>query len=330
MAFEAQSHRVSSTPFSNSTIQQFNNLLCQGVRAACLTLLVSLLAAANAYAAGDAARGEVIFAMAGGCGCHSGPDGPVGAGGGEIKTPFGVFYATNITPDPDTGIGRWSDAEIIAAIRAGYARDKGVESPVMPYYQYAGMADGDVADLVAYLRTLPPVRRANRDAEVSLPFPRLAFRGWRLLFAARVTPPAAAPTDPLERGRYLSNHVAICTDCHTPRNRFGALETGLYLAGTDDGPDGNPVPNITPDSETGIGKWTEAQIVQLLHTGMKPNMDNVQGMMGEMIDGVGGGPGYAKVPDAELRSIAKYLKTVPPVHHEVGDKPDRRGEPTRN
>ena len=81
----------------------------------------------------------------------------MGAGGREIKTPFGVFYGTNITPDAATGIGAWSDAEIVGAIRAGDARGKGVEAPVMPYYLYAGMTDGDVADLVAYLRTLAPV-----------------------------------------------------------------------------------------------------------------------------------------------------------------------------
>lgn len=112
--------------------------------------------------------------------------------------------------------------------------------------------------------------------------------------------------------------IPICTDCHTPRTRFGGLERDRYLAGTADGPQGEEAPNLTPDPETGIGKWSENAIVQLLRTAMKPNMDNVQGLMAEMIDGVGGGPGYAKAPESELRSIAKYLKTVPPVRHEVG------------
>jgi len=256
--------------------------------------------------------------MAGGCGCHTSSDGPVGAGGAAIKTPFGTFYGTNITPDSDTGLGNWSDAEVVAAIRAGDIRGRGVAAPVMPYPLYAGMSDADVQDLVAYLRSLPPVRRENRPAEVSLPLPRLAYRVWRLLFAPRVVAPAVAPTVPVVRGRYLATHVAICTDCHTPRTRFGAPDAALYLAGTDDGPAGDPVPNITPDAETGLGKWTENNIVQLLQTGMKPNMDNVQGLMSEVIDGIGGGPGYAQVPEAELRSIAKYLKTVPPVRHKVG------------
>jgi mono/diheme cytochrome c family protein len=275
-----------------------------------------VLFATAAAASGDAQRGRVVFALAGGCGCHSGKDGPVGAGGDEIKTPFGSFYGSNITPDPDTGIGRWSDDEIVAAIRTGDACG-GVEAPVMPYYLYAGMADRDVGDLVAYLRTLPPVRRENRAAEVSVPFPRLAYRAWRLLFAPGGSAPAEAPTDPVQRGGYLANHVAICTDCHTPRTRFGAPDMSLYLAGMDSGPGGQTVPNITPDRDTGLGSWTEKDVVRLLHTGMKPDMDNVQGLMAAVIDGVGGGPGYSEAPESELRSIAKYLKTVPPIRHKV-------------
>jgi mono/diheme cytochrome c family protein len=270
-----------------------------------------------ASAAGDATRGQLLFAVAGGCGCHTSEDGPVGAGGAAIKTPFGTFYGTNITPDEETGIGRWSDAEVIAAIRDGEARGNGVEAPVMPYYLYAGMTDGDVQDLVAYLRTLPPVRREPRPAEVRFPLRRLAYRAWRVLFAPAPQRPAEPPTESVARGRYLVDHVAICPDCHTPRTRFGALDMSLYLAGTAEGPDGEPVANITPDRDTGLGKWSENAIVQLLQTGMKPDMDNVQGLMGEVIDGVGGGPGYAQAPEAELRSIAKYLKTVPPIRHDV-------------
>jgi mono/diheme cytochrome c family protein len=277
-----------------------------------------VLVPAAAVAAGDPQRGAIVFAMAAGCGCHTSQEGPVGAGGRAIKTPFGVFYSTNITPDDATGVGAWSDVELVAAIREGYARGTGVEAPVMPYYQYAGMADRDVQDLVAYLRTLAPVRRENRAAEVNVPFQRLAYRLWRALFAPRSAPPAEAPTEPLARGRYLADHVGVCTDCHTPRGRLGVPDTSLYLAGTEDGPNGDPVPNITPDRATGLGKWTENQIVQLLQSGMKPNMDNVQGLMGEVVDGVAGGPGYARVPEAELRSIAKYLRTVPPIRHEVG------------
>ena len=267
---------------------------------------------------GDAERGRVVFALAGGCGCHSMKEGPIGAGGRPLPTPFGTFYGSNITPDPETGIGRWSDEEIVAAIRAGDARGKGVEAPVMPYYLYAGMSDRDVRDLVAYLRSLPAVRRANRPHDVSFPFARLGYRAWRLLFAGSVAPPATAPAGGVERGRYLAEHVSICSDCHTPRTWYGAPDGALHLAGAKVGPTGKPVPNITPDPETGIGDWDVEDITAVLHTGMLPNFDNVQGLMAEVVDGYGGGPGYSSAPEEELRAIAKYLKTVAPVVHDVG------------
>jgi len=278
-----------------------------------------LLAATPVLGGGDAQRGAMVFAMAGGCGCHTASEGPVGAGGRELPTPFGTFYGSNITPDRETGIGAWSDDEIVTAIREGRRRDGSIEAPVMPYYLYAGMSDTDVRDLVAYLRGLPPVARVVPPARVTLPLPRLAYRAWRWLYAPALTPPASAPDDPVARGRYWVDHVAICGDCHTPRNRLGAPDAALYLAGTDDGPDGKPVPNITPDKATGIGKWAENHYVGLLRAGRLPNFDNIQGLMVEVIEGVAGGAGYKDLPENELRSLAKYLKTVPPVRHEVGE-----------
>lgn len=266
---------------------------------------------------GDAARGAVVFALAGGCGCHTPQGGPVGAGGRELPTPFGTFYGTNITPDPETGIGDWSDEEIIAAIRRGEVRGKGVEAPVMPYPLYAGMAERDVNDLVAYLRKLPPVVRENKPPSVNLPFQRLAYAAWRLLFVRAIEAPVDAPIAGIERGRYLAENVSICGDCHTPRNLFGALRADMYLAGTADGPDGHRVPNITPDVETGLGKWDVSDITQLLQLGMKPDFDNVQGLMAEVIDGYGGGPGYGKAPEADLKAIAAYLKTIKAIRNRV-------------
>lgn len=283
-------------------------------------VLAVWLDAAAVVAAGDAERGRIVFALAGGCGCHTPDGGPVGAGGREIATPFGTFYGTNITPDPQTGLGRWSDDEIAGAIRDGDAHGKGVEAPVMPYYLYSGMSDEDTRDLVAYLRSLPAIHREVPEPDVRIPFPRLAYRAWRVLFAPSVEAPARAPAEEVARGRYWVNHVSICVDCHTPRDRFGALQRDLELAGADQGPDGKPVPNITPDRETGIGDWDESDIVQLLSTGMLPNFDNVQALMAEVVDGRGGGPGYKDAPEVELRAIARYLKTVPAVQHEVGEK----------
>ncbi len=269
--------------------------------------------------AGSAERGKVIFALAAGCGCHTPKEGPVGAGGGAVPTPFGKFYGSNITPDAETGIGNWSAAEIIAAIRNGMARGKGVESPAMPYYQYAGMADDDVADLVAYLRSLPPVRRANRAHEGELPLARWAYRAWRLLFFRRPVPPGQAPSAGIERGRYLVDHVSICVDCHTPRTRLGTPDGSMYLAGAAHGPGGDEVPNLTPHP-TGIGDWDTGDIVNVLTLGMLPNMDNVQGLMEDVVDGHGGGPGFKDAPEGDRRAIAEYVKSVPPIDNPVDDK----------
>lgn len=266
---------------------------------------------------GDPARGEQVFAIAGGCGCHTPEKGPVGAGGVEIETPFGTFHSTNVTSDPTYGIGAWSDAEIARAIRSGTLRDGSVEAPVMPYPLYAGMADDDLRDLIAYLRTLPPSPVENRPHEVDLPLPRLAFRAWRVLFAGSTRAPETAPRGGVERGRYLVDHVSICGDCHTPRTRFGALDAAMYLAGTALGPGGELVPNVTTDPKTGIGEWSGDEIVSLLELGMKPDFDNVQGTMAEVIDGIAGGPGYAKAPATDLQAIAAYMRTVPPIDHVV-------------
>lgn len=289
-------------------------------RRALATVLITLTAVLPSrilLAEGSAERGASLFAMAGGCGCHTGPDGPIGAGGGIVPTPFGTFYGTNITADKETGIGAWTDEQIMAAIRTGWLPDGSAESPAMPYYRYAGMTDTDLSDLIAYVRTIPAVRRENTPHDVGLPFSRLAYRAWRLLF---FSPPDRAVTTAdtaVARGRYLVDHVAICGDCHTPRTRFGSSDDSLYLAGTDDGPDGVTVPNITP-SRTGLHDWTAASIVTLLKLAMLPNFDNVQGLMAEVVEGKAGGPGYKDAPPADLAAIAAYLKSVPPIDHAVG------------
>ena len=189
----------------------------------------------------------------------------------------------------------------------------------MPYYQYAGMADRDLGDLIAYLRSLPPATRPNRTHEGELPLARWAYWAWRLLFVRWPERPAVAPAAGVERGRYLVDHVSICGDCHTPRNRLGVPDRAMYLAGNFHGPGGKPVPNLTPHA-TGLEKWDADDIVSLLTLGMLPNMDNVQGLMADVIDGHGGGPGYKDAPDADRRAIAAYLRAVPAIDNAVGDK----------
>jgi mono/diheme cytochrome c family protein len=284
-----------------------------------MLVLGLLMLASSALAAGNPSRGKMVFTLAAGCNCHTAEHGPVGAGGAEVATPFGTFYGSNITPDRETGIGAWTDQEIVTAIRDGYARDKGAESPVMPYYQYAGMADADVADLIAYLRTLPAVRRPNRPHAGELPLARWAYRAWRLLFYRQPVRAAGTPSNGVARGAYLVDHVSLCADCHTPRTRLGALDMSLYLAGNPQGPGGDPVPNITPH-QTGIAEWDAADIINVLRSGRLPNMDNVQGAMAEIVGGRGDGPGLKDAPQADLEAIAAYLKRVPPIDNAIDDK----------
>lgn len=269
------------------------------------------------------ARGKYIFALAGGCGCHTSKEGPVNAGGRPLKTPYGTFYGTNITPDPVHGIGNWTDQQVIDAIRLGVRPDGSVTSPVMPYPAFSGMSDEDVTDLVAYLRTLPPIARTNQPHDLSVPFASVGMRLWRWLFFTVEQPPTHAPTGGLERGRYISEHLAHCQECHTPRTVTGALDRSRDLAGNEDGIDGELTPNITPDPETGIGKWTEDEIVTLLQTGFLPNFDNVQGLMALVIDGVSEG-GYKDMTKEDALAVVRYLQSIPPIVHRVeADKEEK-------
>jgi mono/diheme cytochrome c family protein len=265
------------------------------------------------------ARGKYIFALAGGCGCHTEKGGPVNAGGRPIKTPYGTFYGTNITPDPTHGIGSWTQQQLIDSIRLGVRPDGSVMSPVMPYPAFNGMSDEDVADLVSYLRSLPAVSRANQPHQLSVPFAGVGMQAWRWLFFTPQAAPKHAPTAGVERGRYISEHVAHCQECHTPRKITGTLDRALDLAGNKEGIDGEVSPNITPDKETGIGNWTEEEIVSLLQTGFKPNFDNVQGIMAMVIDGVPEG-GYKDMSKEDALAVARYLKSVPPIVHRVKEE----------
>jgi mono/diheme cytochrome c family protein len=264
-------------------------------------------------------RGRYIFALAGGCGCHTAKDGPVNAGGRPLKTPYGIFYGTNITPDPQYGIGAWTDRQIIDSIRLGTRPDGSVVSPVMPYPAFNGMSDEDVTALIAYLRSLPPVARSNQTHQLSVPFAGLGMRIWRWLFFTPTGAAAKAPVDGLERGRYISDHVAHCQECHTPRTLTGTLNHALYLAGNAEGIDGEVTPNITPEPKTGIGDWSEEEIVSLLQTGFLPNFDNVQGLMQLVIEGVPAG-GYKDMTKEDALAVAQYLKSVSPIVHEVKKK----------
>ncbi len=256
-------------------------------------------------------RGAYLATAADCAACHTDSEhgGQPYAGGRALATPFGTFYSPNITPDPETGIGRWSDANFLRALHEGVRPDGANYFPVFPYPSFTGILDPDALAIKAYLFSLPAVRRENRPHDVGFPFSwRFLQNGWKLLFFSpgRFEPAPAKNADS-NRGAYLVTALAHCGECHTPRNWFGASETSRFLAGTSDGPDGKPVPNITPDIKTGIGKWSLDDVVGLLTDGHTPDFDFAGGAMSEVVKST------SQLTDADRRAIAVYLRSVPAV-----------------
>jgi mono/diheme cytochrome c family protein len=280
--------------------------------------LMLLTGAAPAIAGEDAAeRGEYLV-RAGGCfSCHTAVDGQRLAGGRALATPFGTFYSPNITPDQETGIGRWSDTQFLRALREGVRPDGANYFPVFPYPSFTRITDSDALAIKAYLFSVPAVRQQNRPHNVAFPFSwRFLQTGWKLLF---FTPgpfhPAPERSVAYNRGAYLVTALAHCGECHTPRNFLGAMRSGQQLAGTPDGPDGQLVPNITPDPGTGIGKWEKSDVVELLKTGTTPEQSRVKGAMRETIQ-----DGLKYLSDGDLEAIADYLFAQPTIVHDIVPK----------
>lgn len=269
-------------------------------------------ATAHAQVTPSVERGAYLFAAAGCAGCHTDVEnkGPQLAGGRAIETPFGRFYGPNITPDPTYGIGRWSDADFIRALRQGVAPDGHDYYPVFPYTSFTKMTDADLLDLKAYIFSLPPVAKPSKPHEIAFPF------GWRFLlkfWKALNFKPGPFEPDPTRgadwnRGAYLVQAVTHCGECHTPRTPFGGPMPGRFLAGGK-APSGGPdktVPNITP-SEDGIGDWSVKDIEDVLRTGILPDYETLGGDMAEVQENL------AQLSDADREAIALYLKAIPPL-----------------
>ena len=275
-------------------------------------VLASLVAAVGRADQAQLDRGAYLFAAADCAACHTNAKekGALLAGGRPLKTPFGTFYSPNITPDPATGIGKWSDADFLRALREGLSPDGGHYFPVFPFPAFTGMTDQDILDLKAYIFSLPPVMQANREHDVDFPFGwRFTIRGWRMLnFTEGPLAPDPKQSAEWNRGAYLVQAVAHCGECHTPRGWLGGLEQDQAFGGTRDGPDGMKVPNITPDKETGIGSWSQKDVLRVLRLGQLPNGDFVGSGMGEVVSN-----GTSKLTDADRTAIAVYLAGLPPI-----------------
>ncbi|WP_298906609.1 cytochrome c [uncultured Psychrobacter sp.] len=228
------------------------------------------------------------------------------SGGVAIETPIGDIYSTNITPSKRYGIGNYTEADLKKALRKGRALGHQLY-PAMPYPSYHGMSDDDVSALFAYFQTVPIVDKPP-EKTTHLPFPlniRSLMLAWNL-----INVPATENRDDLtpiqQRGEYLVNNLEHCGTCHTPRNLTQGLDNTRYLSGA---PLGKWfAPNITPDNETGIGRWSERDIVIYLRTG---KLDKRAYAGGPMAEAVAHSTRY--LTDADLSAMANYLKVVPAI-----------------
>ncbi|MBW5436854.1 c-type cytochrome [Bradyrhizobium canariense] len=257
----------------------------------------------------DLANGQVMF-NAGGCAsCHAVPDQPdrLRLGGGvAIKSPFGTFYAPNISSDPTDGIGKWSEAEFVNAVMHGVAPDGRHYFPAFPYTSYQHARREDVLDLFAYLKTLPAVAGKVRDHDLRFPFNIRRNVGiWKFLFMdGKPFVADSAKSPQWNRGAYLVNSFGHCAECHSPRNALGGIMAGQRFAGGPN-PEGEGwVPNIT---QKGLGEWSAKDIAYFLKTGELPDGDSVGGAMTRVIKNT------SQLPDDDLAAMADYLKSLPPV-----------------
>lgn len=276
-------------------------------------ILIVVLVAVPARAETLVERGRYLVEGLGACAnCHT-PKGPNGdladkrfAGGFELTAPFGTWIAPNITPDRETGIGTWTDAEIARAIREGKHRDGHTLGPPMPFALYRRLADRDVRAMVAYLRTIPAVRNAVPRSRYAIPLP--ASYGPPIQSV-----PDPSRKDPVKYGEYLAGPVAHCVECHTPLTGDGRSDDARRYAGgfVFVGPWGTVhSSNLTPDPDTGIGTWSDAEVARAIVNGVKRSGGTLSAPMPW--------PYYAgRVTDSDARAIVAYLRTLAPIANAV-------------
>jgi len=269
------------------------------------------VAAVPADRKADVENGRVLF-NAGGCpSCHisQGQEDRLKLGGGlGLRSPFGTFYVPNISSDARDGIGNWSVDDFVRAMRRGVSPDGRQYYPAFPYTSYQRIAETDLADLFAFLKTLPAVQGRIRDHDLPFPFSiRRSVAFWKLLFMdGQRWHDDPARDVAWNRGGYLVNGPGHCAECHSPRNVLGAIVADKRFSGGPNPEGEGTVPNITPD-ESGLKSWSKSDIVSLLKTGFTPEYDSVGGSMGAVIKNV------SQLSDADLAAMASYLAALPPI-----------------
>lgn len=249
---------------------------------------------------------------AGDCaGCHTADPAKPFGGGKRIDTPFGAIYAPNLTPDRDTGIGAWSDADFTRALRTGTAPDGSLYYPAFPYPYFTHMTKDDTLAIRAYLGTLAPVVSRNKPPELRWPFGyRGLMRAWNLLFfTPGLFEPDQSKSAAWNRGGYLVTGLGHCGACHTPKNYFGADKTTQALSGSALG--NWYAPRLDGAARTGLQSWSADDITEYLQSGRNAR-SHAGGPMAEVIVN-----STSKMSDADVRAIAVYLKSLPPARRET-------------
>src|SRR5258708_30996645 len=253
-------------------------------------------------------RGEYL-ARAGDCiACHTADKSRPFAGGLPINTPFGTIYTPNITPDPDTGIGNWNDAAFLRAMHEGVGKSGERLYPAFPYPEYTKVTDRDVLAIRAYLNTLVPIHYTPPRNDLKFPF----NQRWLMLFwnmfnftEGRFVPDPKQSAE-WNRGAYLVEGLAHCEECHTPRNFMQGLKTSARFAGETQA--GWHAFNITPDKNSGIGTWSNDDLIDYLSTGVVHGHANAAAPMAEVV-----ADSTQYLAPEDLRSVATYMRWVPPI-----------------
>ncbi|HEY8507428.1 MAG TPA: cytochrome c [Steroidobacteraceae bacterium] len=240
--------------------------------------------------------------------CHTAEGGQPFAGGRPFDTEFGTLYSPNITPDPETGIGSWTDEDFLRAMHEGIGKDGKRLYPAFPYAAYTYLTEEDVLAIKAYLFSIPPVK--NKAPEHTLRFP-YNQRGLMAIWAAMYNPnerfqPVADRSPSWNRGAYLAEALGHCGDCHTPRTPLQSLDNRRKFAGGM--AEGWRAYNLTSDKESGIGLWTEEELEQYLKTGHSQNRGSAFGPMAEAVH-----LSFQKLTPSDVSAIVEYVRSIPPV-----------------
>jgi mono/diheme cytochrome c family protein len=269
---------------------------------------VDVSAAASTAATPEQIARGAYLARAGNCmTCHTARGGTPYAGGRSIATPFGTVHAGNLTPDADTGLGRWNAAHFWRALHHGRSRDGRLLYPAFPYTSFTQVSRADSDALFAYLQSLPPVRQASATHTLRWPYnSQAALAVWRALYFSpgAYLPDATRPAE-WNRGAYLVRGLGHCAACHTTRNALGGPDDPLDLSGGLIPVQNWYAPSLASASEAGVAEWAAADVVRLLQTGISPHA-GVSGPMAEVVQ-----HSTQHLTEADLSAMAVYLKALP-------------------